>query len=82
MTVVQESPRVAPSAARIGLTDVEIAEAIGASVNWVRKDRRTKRLLPFYRIGGLIRYNHQRVLESLAPMEEGGAGLKRRAAAA
>jgi hypothetical protein len=66
----------------IALTDVQIAAEINASVNWVRKDRSGARYLPFYRIGGLVRYNRQRVLEALAPFEEGGAGLKRKATTA
>ena len=56
----------------IGLNKAQIAKAIGMSPHWVDKDRRTKRLIPFYRIGGSIRYNLQRVEEALAKLEEGG----------
>ena len=49
------------------------AEALGLSVHTLRKDRRASRQIPFYRIGGSIRYNLTRVLEALAPFEEGGA---------
>lgn len=69
---------VAPSPAdRLGLTDVEIAAELGTSVTWVRHDRRGARVLPFYKMGGLVRYNRARVLQALAAVEEGGAGFKR-----
>jgi hypothetical protein len=42
------------------------------SVHWVRKDRRTKRLLPFFKLGGSVRYDLERVRQSLRCMEEGG----------
>jgi len=48
------------------------AQAIGMSVSWLRKDRRTKRLIPFSRLGGAIRYDLDRVREALADLEEGG----------
>lgn len=67
---------------RFGLTDHEIARAIGASVDWVRKDRITRRLLPFYRVGGMVRYNPRRVLEALSNLEEGGTALPKRKAVA
>jgi len=72
----------APQADRFGLTDHEIARAIGASVDWVRKDRLTRRLLPFYKVGSMVRYNPQRVLEALANLEEGGTALPKRKAVA
>lgn len=78
-------PTLAPASApidRIGLTDIDIAHELSLSVDWVRKDRRHARLLPFFKIGGSVRYNRQRVLEALARLEEGGAGLKRKAVAA
>ena len=57
----------------IALTEQQLADDIGVSVSWLQHDRCTKRLLPFYRLGGrLIRYNRARVLEVLAGMEEGG----------
>lgn len=48
------------------------ATAIGMSVHWLRKDRRSKRLIPFSRLGGAIRYDLGRVREALAELEEGG----------
>jgi hypothetical protein len=61
-----------PLDSRLGLTEHELAAQIGMSVFFLQKDRCTKRLLPFYRIGSAIRYNRQRVAEALAAMEEGG----------
>ena len=66
---------------RIGLTDLDIARELSLSVDWVRKDRRHARLLPFFKIGGSVRYNRQRVLEALARLEEGGTALSKRKAA-
>lgn len=63
---------------RIAVDENQMAAAIGMSVHFLRKDRRTKRLIPFYRIGDCIRYNMDRVLEALAAAEEGGAHLKTR----
>lgn len=71
-----------PFADRIGLTDVEMAAALGVSLTWIRTDRRRRRLLPFYRIGGVIRYNPQHVLKVLDRLAEGGTPLKRKGAAA
>jgi hypothetical protein len=62
---------------RIVVNEVETAKAIDMSVHFLRKDRRTKRLIPFYRIGDCIRYNLDRVRESLAALEEGGAHIRR-----
>lgn len=79
MPPVQETPNAAD---RLAFTDIEIARAIGASITWVRHDRRGARLIPYYRVGGLIRYNRDRVLAALSTMEEGGAARKRKGAAA
>lgn len=56
----------------IGVTECDIAKSIGMSVEFLRKDRSTKRLIPFYRIGKAIRYNPTRVTEALAALEVGG----------
>jgi hypothetical protein len=50
-----------------------IAEIIGMSLPWVRKDRRTKRLLPFFRLGDRIRYDVPTVRKALLARTEGGA---------
>jgi len=64
---------------RIALNDKQIAENLGMSVAWVRKDRRTKRSIPFFRIGDCIRYDWDRVRQSLLAREEGGSQIKSRA---
>jgi hypothetical protein len=48
------------------------AAALGMSVGWLRADRLGKRILPFYKIGGAVRYNLRRVEEALAAVEVGG----------
>jgi len=46
------------------------------SVHWVRKDRRTKRILPFYKLGDAVRYDLERVRQALMGTEEGGTGAR------
>jgi hypothetical protein len=70
MTTVKEQPQ---AAARIALNEKETAAALGVSLSWLQHDRCGKRLIPFYRVGGLVRYNAARVTDALAAMEEGGA---------
>lgn len=53
--------------------DKTIAELIGMSLHWVRKDRLTKRLLPFFRLGGAVRYDVPTVRSALLARSEGGA---------
>lgn len=59
------------ASARVALNEREMAAALGISVSWLQHDRCGKRLIPFYRLGGLIRYNADRVRVALAAMEEG-----------
>jgi hypothetical protein len=66
------------SAVETAVDEHEAAKIIGMSVFFLRKDRRTKRLIPFYRLGDRILYNPRRVFEALASVEEGGAHLKSR----
>ncbi len=54
------------------ITEHQVAACIGMSVHWVRKDRRTKRLLPYFKLGGSVRYDLERVRQSLRGLEEGG----------
>ena len=42
----------------------------------VRKDRRGKRILPFCRIGGRVKYNLETVRAALAAIEEGGPAAR------
>lgn len=62
----------APETTRIALTDKEVAVALGMSLAWVRKDRLTKRVLPFYRIGDCVRYDVDVVRKTLMRSMEGG----------
>ncbi len=71
MSHTNETPRIA-------IDETEAAAAIGMSVHFLRKDRRTKRLIPFYRIGDCVRYDIGRIREALAAIEEGGAHIKPR----
>lgn len=57
----------------IGVTEFDMAELLGMSVEFMRKDRRGKKQIPFWRLGTSIRYNPQRVLEALSLLEEGGS---------
>jgi hypothetical protein len=66
----------------IAVDETEAAKAIGMSVWFLRRDRLGKRIIPFFRIGGSIRYDLNRVREALAALEEGGTHLKPRRRAA
>lgn len=57
---------------RLALNDKEVAKALGMSLAWVRKDRITKRILPFYRIGDCIRYDVDTVRKVMLSRMEGG----------
>jgi hypothetical protein len=65
-----------PNIPTIAVDEHAVAAALSVSVWWVRKDRIKARLIPFYRIGGHIRYDIARVHEALAAMQEGGQGGK------
>ena len=67
---------------RIAVDENSIASATGMSVPWVRKDRQTKRILPYYKIGRSIRYDVGRVRQALLALEEGGSQIKSRATGA
>jgi predicted DNA-binding transcriptional regulator AlpA len=54
------------------LDDIEVAKLIKMSLPWVRKDRATKRILPFFRIGRSIRYDAATVLKAVQSRTEGG----------
>ncbi len=68
-----ESPRQRA----IAVDEHACAEAIGMSVAWLRKDRRTARLVPFYRLGTAIRYDLERVRAALVARAEEGGGRQR-----
>jgi tRNA G10 N-methylase Trm11 len=50
-----------------------MAKQLNMSVHFLRKDRRGSRLVPYFRIGGSIRYSVARVQAALAELEEGGS---------
>ena len=54
------------------------AAALDVSVSWLQKDRRMKKLIPFYRMGGLNKYNLERARAALAALEEGGSSQRSR----
>ena len=59
--------------APIAVDETIAAPALGVSVGFLRKDRRTKKLIPFFRIGTSVRYNLDRCREALLAREEGGS---------
>lgn len=63
----------------IAVDETIAAQATGLSIHFLRRDRQTKRLIPFYRIGGKILYNLDRVREAFDACEEGGMRPKPRA---
>lgn len=63
---------------RIAIDEFAAAEALGVSVHFLRKDRRTMRRIPYYKIGSAVRYDLGRIRAALARMEEGGGEIARR----
>lgn len=63
--------------ARLGIDEHEAARLLGLSVHTLRKDRVGERRIPFYRIGRSVRYNTQRLQETLTALEVGGAPTPR-----
>ena len=47
------------------LNETALAKQLDLSVHKLRKDRIEKRGLPFYKIGGLVRYNLDQVIKFL-----------------
>lgn len=74
------------TAPMLAISEKQIADLTGLSIPWFRKDRRGKRLIPYYRVGGRILYSPERVQAALVALEEGGslprAARKSRAVAA
>ena len=58
---------------RLAVDEKTLAEVIGMSVAWLRKDRSGARIVPFYRLGTSVRYSIDRVREALDKQAEGGA---------
>ena len=57
---------------RIAMNEVEAAQALGMSIHFLRKDRITKRIIPFYKLGDRVLYSPERIKQALAGLEEGG----------
>lgn len=63
---------------QIGVDENAAAAALGLSVSWLQKDRCGRRIIPFYKIGGNVRYNLDRVRIALKAVECGGAEKRAR----
>lgn len=53
--------------------DVGLNKLFPLSVSFLRKDRRTRKRIPFLRVGTKILYSPERVRQALLALEEGGA---------
>ena len=71
-------PQPSIDEARLTVDERAVAAATGLSVSFLRKDRRTKRLVPFSRVGDRCLYFLPRVRDALLALEEGGAPVKAR----
>jgi hypothetical protein len=54
------------------------SRALGVSVHFLRKDRRTKREVPFFRIGDRVLYSYERLQAMVRARVEGGVPRKRK----
>ena len=70
---IEMTPTNVP-AARTLVDETACARALAKSVGWLRKDRLTKRVVPFVRVGASIRYDMARVYATL--VEEGGPNAR------
>lgn len=61
----------------VTVTESELSELMSLSTTFLQRDRRGKRLLPFYKLGGAVRYDLGRVRQALLSMELGG-GLQKK----
>ncbi len=61
---------------QIAVDERACAAALGMSVAWLRKDRQTKRLLPFAKLGSAVRYDLDRCRQALMALEQGGPKAK------
>jgi hypothetical protein len=55
------------------IDDVALAPQIGLSTSFLRKDRRTARVIPFVRAGGRILYSLEQVRAALLARQVGGS---------
>lgn len=63
------------------LDEYALAEQLGVSIHFLRKDRYGPRTIPFIRLGDLVRYDPISVHSALLAREQGGPrGSRRRAA--
>ena len=60
--------------------DREVAPHLGVSRSFLQKDRITKQLIPFYRIGGKVLYDPAQARAALESYRVGGPSKKRGAA--
>ena len=54
------------------IDEIAAAEALGVSVHFLRKDRRTKRIIPFVKLGDAVRYSPQALVVAMASLSRGG----------
>jgi hypothetical protein len=57
---------------QLGVDEHVVARELSISVHTLRKDRRTLRRFPYFKIGSSVRYNLERVREALDALEMGG----------
>lgn len=64
------------------LDESAAARLLGCSVAFLRKDRRTKQQIPFIKLGSLVKYRRERLIDAAQALEIGGApkSARRRAA--
>jgi hypothetical protein len=61
---------------KVLVDEFEAARVLGLSVHTLRKDRQGARRIPFYRIGTAVRYDPERIWQSLAEHELGGTVVR------
>lgn len=55
------------------INEADAAKALGVSVHFLRKDRRTKQRVPFIKLGDSVRYSPSAIAAAMEHLQRGGA---------
>jgi len=78
----KQSRSTAAALPQLTVNEFDAADALGVSVHFLRKDRQTRRIIPFSKVGGRVLYNLERVGATVLALEEGGHQRRQRRTAA
>jgi hypothetical protein len=62
-----------PGSDPIAVDEHVMAAQLNISLGWLRRDRRNKKIIPFIRLNGAVRYDPEAVRAALRARQEGGS---------